>query len=232
VSGAWIFLVLAALPPLLLLMFVGYNAWALWVVYRGAVERRPRDVSAELRPPTGKAAAWVGELSALGFERLGELEVVLPSVGLLAPLRQRSTRHSGWIMVDAERTTLAEMAEQLLEFSTQLADGSFVETMHPLGHREVRPRLEVSHVPSTVAEAYRRHLEVLARRSAGHGSARRVDSMADQARHDVAYRREHARAVLRRPVGRQLLVLGAVAAVALILLASTVASFAPLLAPR
>lgn len=187
-------------PYALGLISISLNAWRLYVIYRDSVHRRSRDVSDEHRPISFRLAARAAELKQLGFHRLGELEAVLPAVGLVRALTRRTQPTTAWLFVDEDGATEAALVERMVEFSSQLSDGSFVETMHPIGESIDEPDLYVSRIKSSLSEAYRRHRAVLDDRSREHGVPRQITTMANQAEHDRAYRVRHARTVLRRPL--------------------------------
>jgi hypothetical protein len=150
------------------------------------------------------------EVRLLGFQRLGELEIVLPAVGFVRALIRRSDRHTAWIFVDPARTTEAAIVPGLVEFSSRHADGSYVETMYPIGEQINEPGLLISRIRSSVNDAYKRHLAMVDARVAEHGAPRPMETMADQAVHDADYRIQHARRQLRTPlIVRNLLPLAA-----------------------
>jgi hypothetical protein len=199
-------------PYALGLMALAINAWRLYVIYRDSPIRRATDVSGEHRPMPPKLMAWANELKQLGFVRLGELEAVLPAIGLLRSLTRRTERHTAWIWVDPERVTEAAVVPGLVEFSSRYADGSYVETMYPIGEQIDDRDLIIRRVKSSVSDAYARHREILDARMAEHGPLRPISTMADQAVHDRVYRVRHARRQLRTPlIVRGLLPLAATA---------------------
>jgi hypothetical protein len=120
--------------------------------------------------------------------------------------RRRTTRHTAWIWVDRERSTTAAVVPQMVELSTQLTDGTFVETMYPVGHNDSQPGLELRHVPTSLVDAQRAHQNAIAVHALHHGDARAVDTMSTFLREDAEFRQRHALVVLRRPFVQQQLV--------------------------
>jgi hypothetical protein len=215
----------SALFIVVMVAVLGLNLWAQWRVYRDSPKRRPRDISHEHRPVAIGLADWSNQLSLLGFDRLGEIELDLPSVGILEVFRSRTTSHTGWVRVDRHRSTTASIVPQLVEFSTQLADGTFVETMFPIGHSDSLPGLELRHVKSSLADAARSHENTVAMLSMRHGEPRPVEAISAYLRQDAEFREKHALVVLRRPfVRRQLIPALVSAAVVVFVIALTAGS--------
>lgn len=187
-------------PYLLMFVSLALNAWRMYVMYRDAPQTRPRDVSAEHRPVLVKRTPWAEELERLGFQRLGEVELILPAIGLVAALIRRTQRHTAWIFVDAQQTTEAVLAERLVGFSSRLRDGSYVETIYPRSDPINDQDLVITRVTSGVTDAYHRHRAVVAARISEHGAPRPIATMAEQAVHDSDYRIKHARRQLFRPL--------------------------------
>ena len=199
-------------PYGLLLVSLGINAWRLYVIYRDSPHRQPRDVSNEHRPMPARLTAWAAELKQLGFQRLGEIELALPAIGLVRGVTRRTERHTAWMFIDPQRATEAAVVERLVEFSSRHTDGSFVETMYPIGERINEPDLVINRVKSSISDAYERHRTVVDARVAEHGALRPILTMADQQVHDAEFRVRHAQRQLRAPlVFRGLLPLAATA---------------------
>ena len=184
-------------PYGLLLFLLALNAWRLYVIFRDSPTRRPIDVSDQHRPLPIKLTGWANDLRQLGFQRLGELEAVLPAIGIVRSLTRRTERHTAWIFVDSEGTTEAAVVPGLVEFSSRHADGSYVETMHPIGEQISEQDLVINRVKSSVSDAYARHRAVVDARRTEHGTLRPISTMADQQIHDRDYRVRHARRQLR-----------------------------------
>src|SRR5688572_17389256 len=99
---------------------MAYQGWATYRVYRDAPRRRARDVSTHGRPVPDSLRSWVGSLAALGYTRLGEVELELPALGPRDALRGRGAkRHTAWIFVDGRGTTSVSVMEGLVELSSQ-----------------------------------------------------------------------------------------------------------------
>lgn len=177
-------------------------------VYRGAAKRRARDVSRERRPPLPQIQPLIADLVALGFERLGEAEITVPSTTGVGPYTRRKDRHTTWVFVDSQDTTVVDVVPigPLAAMATTLADGSVVETMYPRGEKIDDPDLWSSHVKTSLAAAYQAHRVAIDKRVAEHGQPREVHNIADYLRLDAHYRERFAHRVLRGPFIRNTLI--------------------------
>ncbi len=197
------------------------QAWSAVLVYRGATERRPRVVTAEQRQPTGAVAELLGNLTGLGFRRLGEVELTVPDTGIVGSLARRQRQYTSWLMVDSPATTLAEVSEigPLTSLETWLADDSVVQTTSPVGEDIDEPGLRASAISRSVADAYQHHRLMVDGRAGAHGQPRGMHSMGDHLRNDADYRRRFARRYLRRAlITRRLLPAGLAVVLALVML--------------
>ncbi|HUG48350.1 MAG TPA: hypothetical protein VMP67_08055 [Candidatus Limnocylindria bacterium] len=185
---------------LLLAIFVVLHAASALRVYLGASERRPRNVSDELRQPSAKLAQLLGALALVGFRRLGETEVSLPDTSLFGPVLRRERRHTIWLLVDGPGTTMAAAVEPgpLVSFETWLADGSVLQTTHPFGETLDAAGLTARVVRSSPQAAYDEHRRLLDERADAHGAPDGVHSVGDHLRHDATYRERHGRRYLRK----------------------------------
>jgi len=206
------------LPILLLLLTLAMNAWHAYLIYRDVDKRTPRDVSSERRPMPAEIAEWGRQLRELGFERLGEVEVSVPSVGVIVAVIKRRQQHTAWLFRDRAATTVAEATRELLDLSSRLADGSYVLTMRAVGNRIDEPGLFVSVVPGGPRDTYRHHLINVETRAVSHGPPGTVSSMAQQAAQDAEFRASYAKRQLRRPLVIRWLLPIAVIALALVVL--------------
>jgi hypothetical protein len=71
--------------------------------------------------------------------------------------------------------------------------------MHPVGHNDSRPGLELRHVSTSVVDAQRTHQRSVATAELRHGAPRAVETMSAFLRQDGEFRQRHALTVLRRP---------------------------------
>jgi hypothetical protein len=209
----------AAIPLVVagVMLLVGVVPLAVMIrVYRGADSRRPVDATVRAVPPPAGVRQLVDALAALGFRRLGEYELELPGSFLLRPPHRSAGGtapgrpvHMCWVFVDAEGTTVAEVAPLgdaendggLVGLTTTMRDGAVVETMFPRGERIERPDFHSGHVRTSVAAAYDEHRLHLGRLRR-HGRPRAVVSMRDMLRDDAVYRERFAKRKLRGPLLR------------------------------
>jgi hypothetical protein len=204
-------------------------------IYRGVDRRRPRDVSDRATPLPAVLHPTVAALGAMGFRRLGEYEVTLPS-GPFAILRRNgrgttdaAPAHMAWVFVDILETTVAEVVvvggddppEALVGLTTTMRDGAVVETLYPRGERIDDPDFHSGHVRTSLAAAYDDHRLHAARFAPRHGNPRRVSTMRDMLREDELYRQRFAKRKLRGPlIRRHLAPALLVSAIALVALAA------------
>jgi hypothetical protein len=169
------------------------QAWLTRLMNQRAQHRRPRDVSAEMRPADGDAFRLMAELDRLGFHRLGETEMVIPELGLTA---------MSWVRVDAEGTTTAEVVdmppEGLLAFVSVFGDGAQIETGYPVGEQIRDPDYRTRQVSSSSAEAYALHRQEIDDFGQAHGRPLAVADMAGFIRHEVAGRQRFSQRKLGR----------------------------------
>jgi hypothetical protein len=211
------------LVPLALLvaLFVMLHVLSAMRVYRGAPQRRPRNVSPERRLAPATVSPLLGSLTLLGFRRLGEIEIEIEDTGLLGPVLRRSRRHTVWLLLDGPETTLCELVElgPMISLETWLTDGSVVQTTHPAGENIQAGGLHASVVRSSPTEAYDQHRRLLDVRSEAGTLPVPINSLGDYLRHDAMYRQRYARRFLRGPLlRRQLLPAGFTLAVICLLL--------------
>ena len=168
-------------------------------VYRGASQRRLRNVSHERRQPPAGLAALLGALTLLGFRRFGEVELVTPDMSIPGALLGRRSAHTVWLLLDGPETTLAEVVEpgEIFSLETWLSDDSIIQTMYPHGEDIDVGGLRATAVGGSPAEAYEHH-----RRMVDAGSAAAapvgVHSLGEYLRHDASYRERFATLFLRR----------------------------------
>jgi hypothetical protein len=169
-------------------------------IYRGASQRRRRNVSDEHRAPSPSVAPLVAALVMLGFRRLGEVELAMPATGALGALRSQSVRHTAWVLADGPETTLAEVVDVLPMFSleTWLADDTIIQTTYPLGEDIDMPGLRATHVDTSPADAYHHHRQMVDARATATATPVEAHSVGDYLRRDATYREQFATIFLRR----------------------------------
>jgi len=205
------------------LIAIAVPLWRMWQVYDGAASRRPFDASGAGLQPTTRVAEQLATLSQLGFTRLGEAQLDLPgqravqmtatgSVRVEGPARDR---HTIFVLVDQERTIVAETGDVpgvpvLVSLNSAFADSTVVETMFPRGESIDDPDFHSGHNSHSLSRAYddqRRHIDGW---RASHGEPLAVTNMADYLRGDAAYRERYARRKLRGPLIRRQVVPAAI----------------------
>jgi hypothetical protein len=222
---SWVDVAFVTGGAVLLVLLLAHTATMI-AIYRGTRKRRPVDISGRREPVVPVAAPLADELVSLGFQRLGEAELVLPSTSLLGPLRRTDQRHVVWVFVDDASTTHAELTDvgPFAAFSSSFPDGSVAETMFPRGERIDDRDYYSGHVTTSLADAYNAHRRVVDHRSASHGPPREMHSMGEYLRLEADFRERFAARKLRRPlILHVLLPAGVAAALVIVLVASIVA---------
>jgi hypothetical protein len=193
IPNAWrpIFVVGAAA----VLAMATFYLWRAWVTYTGAMKRRPIDMSALGYRPPAKLEPLIAELTAAGFQRLGETAVPIPGVG---------TGPHAWIFVDESATTQAEVIVfgPFLGLVSYFSDQAVVTTTFPRGERIDRPDFLWITARTGATEAVAAHREGVARFRQTHGQPVRVDSMAGYLRWDAIDRELYTPLRLRSPFMR------------------------------
>jgi hypothetical protein len=165
-----------------LVIRLGPSAVRSWRVYAGSSRRRQEDAVGRvvLVPPgvADRAAA----LAALGYHRLGETRLVLPTGIRFAWIVAADDAESYAILVDSARP------DALTGLYSAWPDGTWLGTMHPRGDALDRAALHIRVVPSTLAEAVTRHRAEVERLKPSHGSPRPVRTMPDMLALDADYR--------------------------------------------
>lgn len=214
------------------LLAIGVPLYRMIVVYRGASTRRQFDASAAGLQPSEAVATVLGQLRLLGFSRLGEAQVDLPgfrsvqltTTGSPRVEGQATDRHTIFVLVDAERTVMAETGQVpgvrvLVSLNSIFGDSSVVETMYPLGESIDDADFHSGHSKLSLAAAYEEQRMHVARWNATHGSAQVISTMNDYLRADATYRERYSKRKLRGPLIRRQLLPAAIAVVLIVIFA-------------
>jgi hypothetical protein len=214
------------------LLAMAVPLWRMWVVYSGSSSRRPFDASGAGLAPPRELEPVIAGLMQLGFQRLGEAQLDLPgvrSVELTATAQPRIagesvTRHTIFVMVDADGTVIAETGQVphvpiLVSFNSVFADSSVVETMYPRGESIHDADFHSGNNTRSLDRAYDEQRVEMNRWRLRHGTPRTISTMADYLRADADYRERFARRKLRRPFIRRQLIPSALVAAAIVVLA-------------
>lgn len=174
-----------------LLIRLGPPAVRSWRVYAGTSRRRQEDAAGRvvLVPPgvADRAAA----LAALGYHRLGETRLVLPTGIRFAWIVAGDDAESYAILVDSARP------DAVTGLYSAWPDGTWLGTMHPRGDALDRLGLHIRIVTSTLSEAVKAHRAELERLKATHGAPRPIRTMPDMLALDADYRTRYGGMELR-----------------------------------
>jgi len=192
----------------------GRAGWETLQISLGAKKRRSADVSAEGAPLPPELKLYVEELTRLGFERLGEVQVAVPG-GMAVKSR---------IYASSDRTVFAELAETggLAVFYTVHPDDAVVETGFPLGEN-IHTRYFRSHtILGGLEQAYRHQTSQAEEFARIHGQPRRVAAIGEYLEFESMYRRTHVARKMRRHTRLAVLEIAALIVGILALLAAVV----------
>jgi hypothetical protein len=182
---------------LLLRLFLIYKALRM---YWG----KPRSVTSNAShlgvTPPAPAEPLIAALRALGFQRLGEVQV--RTAGAQEPI-------INWLFGQAQGVVLAELTGPLplLGLTTMFQDGAVVQTMYPRGETINAPDYVCRAVSESVAAAHEHHCRQAQEFGAQHGSPRLVRDMRGYLDLDAVYRAHHGQRLHRAFLKRQFVAL-------------------------
>jgi hypothetical protein len=182
---------------LLLLFQLAPPALRAWRIYSGVKTRRLADAGPLAIPPPEPVALRLEELSAVGFSRIGERYIQLPGT----PIRYE------WVVGEDSGEAYVVLVPStvigtLIAFYTSFEDSTWVQTNFPRGSVVERPTFHASFVNTNLTEALATHRAQVARLIAGHGSPRKILTMADTLRMDADFRVHHGGMTLRPLIPR------------------------------
>ncbi len=167
---------------------IGWKGWVNIFLTLGAKNRQPIDVSHLLIPPLPADQKNIEELEALGFRRLGEIQIN-------SPFRPPIT---GWVFAHVENRIQAEAAGRRIGFSTYFQEKTLVVTDFPNGEHIETPNYQSHTIVTSIPDAYHYHLQQIERFSQKYGSPHPVRTMTDYLRWEVVGRKNYAMRKLSR----------------------------------
>jgi hypothetical protein len=183
-----------------ILILIGW-LWCVWIPGRagivsllissGAKKRRPVYISDPPQPVPAEYQAAVDELTNLGFSRLGETLVKIPSI------RPTISR----IFISADKLVFAELTEIKIKnsiFTTVYSDDAVVETGFPFGENIETAFFRSHTITTDLEKAYRHQVQQLDSFGKIHGAPRKIETMQDYLACDAMYRTQHASRKFRR----------------------------------
>jgi hypothetical protein len=181
-----------AFAILLLLRFTP-PAMRAWRIYSGVRTRRLADAGPMEIAPPAPVAAILDQLRLVGFSRIGERSLVLPT-GITA---------FEWLWADESGETYVAVVPSrvmgaFMACYTAFGDWSWLQTTFPKGEVIDRPSYTGRVINTSPADAVAAHRSEIERLRPRHGSPRPVRSMADSLRMDAEYRTRHGGVTLRR----------------------------------
>lgn len=155
-----------------------------WRIYRGAVDRRVVDITAQNRPVHERALPMHSGLLQLGFRRLGETDTPLPG-------RRESLT---WVYINGDASITAELVAInviAVQFNTVFADQAVLETSFPIGENMQRENYRSVKGDGGISATLDQHIEVAREMVLEHGRPIALDTMATYLAWDVQYRQIH-----------------------------------------
>jgi hypothetical protein len=162
------------------------NLWMAWQSFKGlriavgTKSRVPSDVSAFGIPVPPSLSPKADELFALGFVKLGEAQLKIPT---------RSTPETVWVFVHPDRTVIAQLMPILMVFSSYYEDARLEMTFYPTGERIRSENFVADFVETSIQAAYEAHCHRLQDIPQKFGAPTQLTSVDDYIRLNVIWRR-------------------------------------------
>lgn len=167
------------------------GTWRFWRRNREIPYRRSVDISYLNTPPPDVLRPAISELEALGFQRLGEVQVEHVEKGPVGQV---------WVWVNPERTVFVEVIPSPIYpscgFTTAFGDGAITEVFFPQGESIDDPDYVHHRNNVSIESAYRQQLEQVMASSDVHGAPRLMRTMQDCLDVAALYRERYSRRLL------------------------------------
>jgi hypothetical protein len=168
---------------------IGLNGWINIIMTLLSKYIRPTNASHLLISPPPIAQKNIEALKSIGFRRLGEIQIKYP---FQPPL-------TGWIFAHLERPQIqAGVAWKRIEFSTYFQDNILLVTDFPNGEHIEMPNYQSHTITTTVADAYRHHLEQITKFSLKYGQPHPLRNMTDYLHWELVGRKNYGVRKLQR----------------------------------
>jgi hypothetical protein len=157
----------------------------------GTKKRRPENISHLQLPPPAELQTRIDILSKLGFSRLGETRIEIPSV----------KSSNSWVFVSSDKTIQTDLGEtvpDMVIFNTTYNDKAVVETGFPFGENIETPYFRSHTIISSIENAYLHQVQQVEGFIKKHGIPRRIETMNDYLYWDVIYRERYSGLKMRR----------------------------------
>jgi len=182
-----VFMMLALFGFYIIIWVIGIHSFRAILISFGASKRRVLDIS-ELKPtPPEDLQPNIAALENLGFRRLGEIQIKLPTFS--SPIQS-------WIFISSDSLTRAELAESFskgVEFSTIYSDKASLETTFPMGERINTPDFRSHTIATNIEKAHQHHIQQIIDFGKTHPHPRIIKSMEDYIEWDGIYRKLYIR---------------------------------------
>lgn len=167
---------------------IGWKGWVNIFLTLGAKNRHPVDISHLATSPLSCDQNNIEALKVLGFRRLGEVQINSP---FRPPL-------TGWVFTHVENHIQAEASGRRIGFSTYFQDKVLLVTDFPNGEHIETPTYQSHTIVTSVADAYRYHLQQIARFSQKYGPPHPIQTMTDYLHWETVGRKNYAMRKLSR----------------------------------
>jgi len=179
----------SSLYLILKLLHMTRHAWTRIRIAYGADKRIPEDATSETIPVPTEATRKHDALLALGFTRLGEERVRIPT---------KPSGGIGWFLLAPSRTTVVNLSKHLAIFASYFGDRYLVTTFYPIGERIRALTMRADHVAASIEAAYNEHLAHCADPTRAFGMPTEISSMPQYLAMEVIWRRKTGLRLLRR----------------------------------
>lgn len=177
---------------------IGWKGWINILITTGATQRTPVDVSLMFLPPPPATRAAIDTLRGLGFRRVGEAQVTMPSKPPVTV----------WVMTDGDNFVQAQVANHMVEFSTFFKEKVMLVTDFPIGEHIETPTYQSHTILTGIADAYQYHVWQGVGFRQKHGQPHAILNMQEYLHWEKIGRTCYAPMKLRRALWRNVVLLG------------------------
>jgi hypothetical protein len=179
------------------IMKIGWKGWINILITTGAPQRTPEDVSLQFIPPPPSAKKSIDILRGLGFRRVGEAQIKMPS-------RPVATV---WVMTSEDTTVQGQVIHNAIELSSFFGEKAMLVTNFPFGEHINAPHYQARTIITGIPDAYQYHLRQVDRFRRKHGPPHPIINMQQYLHWEMIGRTLYAPLKLRRAQWRNIVLL-------------------------